>query len=416
MDELDFEGSAQQKPTVTTTTDQKPGVQQDDTTSLDGTFEQEDVTGKDGNDKTNGTDTDDNSSTGELEVGTELEFDGATYTVAENGDIVDKDGNVFKEAKDVKAWLNENNIEDDSPLSINAVQEAVGISVTDEAGNPVEFTNDAAGVKGYVDAVINLRSAELQQGAVNKLFADNPMLKQFVDYTLLNGGDPRGFGEIPDRSGIQLDKDNEAQLEAVIKMAAREFGNNSLNDNYIKYLKASGGLYDEAKSQLAALVQKDQNYRKEIQQRAEAARQQEQQELNQYWNNVNQAIQNRNINGYVIPETFVKEVNGQKITYTPSDFFNYLSRAVETDGNGNVMTGYQRDLNKLSDEEVLNRELLDAWLMFTGGSYKDLVDMATKEEKVKKLLIKSKQQRSSHTVKINKPKSSGKVDFNDILL
>ena len=416
MDELDFEGSAQQKPTVTTTTDQKPGVQQDDTTSLDGTFEQEDVTGKDGNDKTNGTDTDDNSSTGELEVGTELEFDGATYTVAENGDIVDKDGNVFKEAKDVKAWLNENNIEDDSPLSINAVQEAVGISVTDDAGNPVEFTNDAAGVKGYVDAVINLRSAELQQGAVNKLFADNPMLKQFVDYTLLNGGDPRGFGEIPDRSGIQLDKDNEAQLEAVIKMAAREFGNNSLNDNYIKYLKASGGLYDEAKSQLAALVQKDQNYRKEIQQRAEAARQQEQQELNQYWNNVNQAIQNRNINGYVIPETFVKEVNGQKITYTPSDFFNYLSRAVETDGNGNVMTGYQRDLNKLSDEEVLNRELLDAWLMFTGGSYKDLVDMATKEEKVKKLLIKSKQQRSSHTVKINKPKSSGKVDFNDILL
>ena len=241
------------------------------------------------------------------------------------------------------------------------------------------------------------------------------MLKQFIDYTLVNGGDPRGFGELPDRSGIQLDKDNEAQLEAVVRMAAKEFGNNSLNDNYIKYLKSTGGLYDEAKAQLDALVKKDAAVRQQIAQRAEQARVQEQQELQGYWNSVNEAIKSRNINGYVLPESFVKEVNGQKVTLTPNDFFNYLSRAVEVDEQGNSLTGYQRDLNNLSDAEVLNRELLDAWLMFTGGSYKDLVSMAAKEDKVKKLLIKSKQQRTAtSTVKINKPKES-KVDFNDIL-
>ena len=35
------------------------------------------------------------SSTGGLEPGTVVEFEGVEYTVAENGDIVDKDGKVF---------------------------------------------------------------------------------------------------------------------------------------------------------------------------------------------------------------------------------------------------------------------------------------------------------------------------------
>lgn len=415
MDELDFEGGAIEEQTTQPTDDNKGGVQQEDTTALNGTPEQEDVTGKDGTKEPSADTTDDNPSTGELEAGTELEFDGATYTVSENGDILDKDGKVFKEAKDVKAWLDSVNVENDDELSLSSIQASIGITVTDENGQPVEFTNDAAGVKNYIDSVIALKANDLQQGAVNKIFAENPMLKQFIDYTLINGGDPRGFGELPDRSGIQLDKDNEAQLEAVVRMAAREFGNNSLNDNYIKYLKSTGGLYDEAKAQLDALVKKDAAVRQQIAQRAEQARVQEQQELQGYWNSVNEAIKNRNINGYVLPESFVKEVNGQKVTLTPNDFFNYLSRAVEVDEEGNSLTGYQRDLNNLSDAEVLNRELLDAWLMFTGGSYKDLISMAAKEDKVKKLLIKSKQQRTAtSTVKINKPKES-KVDFNDIL-
>jgi hypothetical protein len=79
------------------------------------------------------------------------------------------------------------------------------------------------------------------------------------------------------------------------------------------------------------------------------------------------------------------------------------------------MTGYQRDLNRLSNEEALSKELLDAWLMFTGGSYKDLIDMAINEDKVRRLVIKSKQQRAARTIKVNKPKQ-GKVNPDDIIL
>lgn len=198
-------------------------------------------------------------------------------------------------------------------------------------------------------------------------------------------------------------------------MAAQEFGNKSLNENYIKYLKDSGGLYDEAKQQLTALVEKDAAMRKDIEEQAEANRQAEQARINEYWQNVSKVIEGRIIAGYKLPESFTKEVNGQKVVYTPNDFYNYLNKAIEQDADGNIVTGYQRDLSKLTDEEYLNRELLDAWLMFTGGTYKDLIDMAVKEDNVRKLKIKSKEQRTAKSIKVIK-KQSGKVNMNDIIL
>ena len=403
---------------------------QEDVTHLNGS-DNDDITGKDGSNNNDGQQIDSNensstnsgnddgiSSTGELTTGDSVEVDGTTYTVAENGDLVDDKGTVFKEAKDVADWLKSVEVEEDNNqddnFNINSIQEALGITVTDAEGNVVEFTNDATGVKAYVNSVIDLKSNELQQAAINKLYADNPLLKQFTDYVQLNGT-PRGFGEIPDRSGIQLDKDNITQQEAIIRIAAQEFGNRSLNDNYIKYLRDSGGLYDEAKTQLQALVEKDDAYRKDIEARAAAQREEEATNVANYWKNVNKGIDSRIIAGYKLPESFTKEVNGQKVVITPNDFYNYLSKATEQDTDGNKVTGYQRDLSNLTDEEYLNRELLDAWLMFTGGTYKDLIDMAVKEDKVRQLRVKSKEQRTNKSVKVVR-KSSGKTDINDIIL
>lgn len=423
--DIDFEGSVGQEPTVNA--DNNP-ANQDDKDHLNGP-DVDDVTGQDGNSNTtpdepdnNGEGdadkNDDNSSTGGLESGTEVEFDGNVYVVNDNGDLVDDQGQIFKQASEVDAWLKENNVDadnyEDDTLSLQSIQDYIGTEVADEHGNPVEFPDTPEGVKQYVESVINLRSSEIQQGAINKLFTDAPLLKEFVDYVQLTGS-PRGFGEIPDRSGIQLDKDNEMQLEAVIRMAAKEFGNASLNDTYIKYLKDSGALYDEAKNQLQALVGKDKAYKQQLAEQAEAARQQEQEELNQYWQGVADAIKNRVIGGYKLPETFVREINGQRITFTPDDFYSYVAEAREFNGEEGRMTGYQRDLNRLSNEEALNKELLDAWLMFTGGSYKDLIDMAVKEDNVRRLVIKSKQQRAARTIKVNKPKQS-KVNPDDIIL
>ena len=356
---------------------------------------------------------DKSSSTGELEAGDNVEFEGETYTVAENGDLVDKDGKVFKEAKDVKEWIESLQEETDDTISLETIQDAFGQTIVGEDGKPVEFTNDAAGVQAYVKAVVDLQRNEIAEGAVNKLYADNPLLKQFIDYVQVNGS-PRGFGELPDRTGWQIDKDNAAQQETIVRMAAREFGNASLNDNYIKYLKDTGGLYDEAVNQLKALQDKDKTVRAEIEQRANAARAQEQQEIETYWNKVNDVINGRTIAGYKLPDSFVKEVDGKKQTLTPTDFYNYLSRQTEVDADGNRITGYQKDLANESDDDYLARELITAWLMFTGGTYKDLATMAIKENEVRTLKLKSKENRAHKTVKVTKPASKSSVD--DIVL
>ena len=78
------------------------------------------------------------------------------------------------------------------------------------------------------------------------------------------------------------------------------------------------------------------------------------------------------------------------------------------------MTGYQKDLSSESEEAFMARELITAWLFFTGGTYKDLGDMAIKEEAVRTLKLKSKEHRAHKTIKVTKPANKGSKD--DILL
>ena len=421
--DIDFEGTGNQggvtPPVDNPSGDSQQTITNNDTTNLGGS-EADDITNKpaesgDTAEEIKPTEDTNTSSTGELTAGDTIDVDGIIYTVAENGDLVDDKGNVFKEAKDVQSWLASVEIEDenaDSSITLSSIQKALGVTITDEDGKDVTFTDDADGVKAYVDSVIAVKSQELQEAAINRLYQDNPLLKQFQDYVQLTGT-PRGFGEIPDRSGIRLDKDNEQQLVAVIKMAAQEFGNKSLNDNYIKYLRDSGGLYDEARNQLQALVEKDSEYKKQIETKAQEQRDAQAKATADYWNNVNRIVESRQIGDYRIPESFTKEVDGKKIVITPKDFFNYLSTPKEVDGI--TATGYQHDLAKLTDEEYMNREILDAWLMFTGGTYKDLIDMAVKEEQVRQLRVKSKDRRATKSVKVVKH-NAGKSSIDDIIL
>lgn len=425
--EVDFEGtSVQQETPGGEVTKPNNGAIKPDSVDLNGTPSQEDVTQKDANknnDNLNNNSPVEESNGNESELtltaGDNVEFDGVTYTVAENGDLVNAKGEVFKKANEVKDWLAQQNIEDsnnqtneEDGFTIAQLQSALGTEITDEEGKPVEFTNDIEGIKGYVKAVIDTKSNDIANGAINKLFTDIPQVKELIDYLRVNGT-VRGFGEMPDRSGIKLDQNNEAQQEAIIRMAGEEFNNPSINENYIKYLKSTGALYDEAKKQLEALVRADVACKQAIQQQAEQRRKEEEEYYNNYWQGVHDIIASGKIGGYQIPASFVKTVNGQKMTLTPNDFYNYLYKPAFVDEQGNPYSAYQADLQKQTEEEYLNKELISAWLMFTGGTYKDLAEMAAKEENVRKLIVKSKEQRNNKTVRISKPKA--KVSMDDII-
>uniref|UniRef100_A0AAU8MI96 Uncharacterized protein n=1 Tax=Geladintestivirus 1 TaxID=3233133 RepID=A0AAU8MI96_9CAUD len=344
--------------------------------------------------------------------GDEIELDGVKYTVDDNGNIVDADGNIFQEAANVEQWLKEQNVIDNhnDEINIENIIQSVGIDITDDEGNPVEFTNDADGIKSYIDNVMELRANEIANATMDRFFNEAPIVKDFLDYLTVNGS-PIGFGEIRDLSNVTLDRDNENQLENVIRAAAKEFGNSTLSESYIKYLKDSGGLYDEANRQLQAMVTRDKELAEERKQQADAARKEQEAKVTEYWNNVKSTIDKREIAGYKIPESFTLENDGKKVILTPNDFWSYLTYRDKQTG----LSEYQKDLNAMTDEDIMNNELLDAWLHFTGRSYKDLINMELKKEQVRQLKLSSKNNATRGSIKINRHKSNS-VNIDSIIL
>lgn len=338
-----------------------------------------------------------------LEAGTSIEVGEDTYTVDENGNLLDKNGNIFKEAKDVKSWLNEfENVTDTDKdsISIETIQEAIGVQITDDNDKPVEFENNPEGIKAYIDAVIETAKEEHFETAVNTLYQKYPILNDVLNYYIANGNSLEGFGEVPDRSNITIDDSNEAQQEAIIRTAWEEQGRKGDVESYIAYLKSSGTLLATAKEELVGLQEADEQYRKNIEEEAEYKEAERLQRLENYWNSVHDVIKNRTIAGYQIPESIIISRNGQKLSVTPEDFFNYIYR-VDKDGK----SAYERDLATETPESRRDDEILRAYLKFVGGNYSNLVDMAINKEKVNRLKLKAKE-RNTSTVRISKPKTN----------
>lgn len=343
----------------------------------------------------------------DYEAGTEIEVDGSTYSVAENGDILDKDGNVFKEAKDVKEWVASFEIEDTNPDEINIenLQKTFDVELTDENGKPIEFENTPDGVKAYVESIIEVQKEEIQEAAINTLYAKYPILETLVPYIATNGGSIEGFTDIKDRSGVTIDESNEAQQESIIRESWTEQKISGNVDNYIAYLKANGMLLETAKTELAALQEKDASLREQLAQKAEEAEQAAIERETQFWTGVKETIDSRNIAGYKIPDTIIIERDGKKISATPDDFFNYM---YQVDANGK--SRYDNDLAKESLEDRRNDAILRAYLKFVGGNYTNLVDMAINDKEVKKLKLIAKS-RNHSSVKINKPQANKGKDI-----
>lgn len=346
-----------------------------------------------------------------LEPGTVLDIDDKKYTVDDKGNIIDDKGNIFKEAKDIKEFIDSFNVEDsnnEDEISIDSIKNAFEIDIVDENNTPVEFENSPAGIKSYLDAVIETRENEIAENAINQLYEKVPVLKDIVPYYIANGNSLDGFFEIKDRSNIVIDDNNEAQQEEIIKMSWSEQGRKGDVDNYINYLKSTGALAEVAKEELEALKEKDEQTRKAIAEQAEKAERDAIEKEEKYWKGVKDVIDSRSIAGYKIPDTIIINKNGKKVSATPNDFFNYIYQ-VDKEGKSR----YQYDLANETLEARRDDAILRAYLKFVGGSYSNLVDMAINDKEVKKLKLLAKT-RNTAGVKITKPNSgnkNGKIDF-----
>lgn len=348
----------------------------------------------------------DNSSSDEhdLEEGTIIEDGDNKYTVDKDGNLIDDKGNIFKAKNEVATYLKEFEVDDtkeDDKIDVKSIQELVGVSVTSEDGKPVTFDNTPQGVASYVQSVLDLKRDEFAKAGVNKLFEDYPVVSDFLNYYVANGNSFEGFGELRDRSGIEVDEQNVSQQEAIIREAFREFNRRGNVDKYIQYLKDSNELFNVAKEELEALQKADNEIREANAKEAMRVKEEEEKQLIEFWTGVKECIDKRQIAGYRIPETVIIERNGKQISTTPEDFFNYV---YQVDDKG--LSRYENDLMSLSPAERRDEELLKAWLKYTGKGYDSLIEMAVSDKETKKLkLIASQRKTTKGAIKITKPDS-----------
>lgn len=376
MAEIDFEGTA---INTNSSDDVKEQKQEEDVTSLEGTPDKEDVTGKSNETKENenkNADDDDNQKQeddkfSDVNPGDVVTFDGVDYTIDDDKNLVDADGNIFKSLKDLgDIEISEN---DDNELNISNIIKSIGLDIEDGEGNPIEFSNDVEGVKQYIQTVIGNNIDDIKKDAINELYDSIPNLKEYIDYVELNGTHV-GFGSLPDRRQVQLQKDNVEQHKAIIRQAALEFGNKTLSETYIKYLEDSGRLYEEAETQLNNLIQLDIDNAKKREEQVNRLKAEQEQQEQEYVDAVYNTIKSRKLGDIELPTTFVRNVNGVKKTVTIDDFYKYISEPNVVDDRGTTKTQYAIDTDNLSQQEVINKDILDAWLLFTGNTYKDLVN------------------------------------------
>ena len=346
----------------------------------------------------------------EYSPGTKFELDDKIYTVDENGNVIDDKGAIFKEAKDVADWIKSFNVDDtnENDITIDNIIKAVGTEIVDDDEKPIQFENTANGIKSYIDAVVEVSKNDVAEAALNTLFTQYPFIKDAINYYKANGNSLEGFNEVVDRSDVTLDKDNEEQQKEIIRTAWKERGAKGDVEGYIDYLKSSGSLATIAEDELNNLKQYDADRKAKLAEEAKKAQDEEIRYYQDYWNGVKEVIDSRKIANYQIPESIIINRNGQKLTVTPNDFFNYLYR-VDKEG----FSQYQRDLAAQDQNARRDDEILRAYLTFVGGNYSNLVDMAINEKEVKSIRLKAKQNNKS-TLKITKPTTNNVKNGKDI--
>lgn len=353
------------------------------------------------------------SSTGdsqvELQEGDNVEIDGATYTINNNGDAVGEDGQVFRTRAELAQLIASQAQQE--PSVLETLQSKFGSEFTDENGNPIVFEDSIEGLNSYVETVVRAKQEEAQQAALNSLFATYPQVEQALNYVKLNGS-LEGFNEIPTERPT-LDKNNEEQLASVIREEWKLQNKRGDVNKFIDYCKSAGTLYETAIESDKVVGEINEAKLAETRAKVEAAEQAEREATEAYWKKVDETLAKGDLMGYTIPEQIQCNREGKKVMLSKADFMKYISVPVDESGN----TAYMLDEDKVAPEIAMQDDLLRAYLKFTGGNYSSLVGMAANKEQVLKLRTQAAQSTTAkRTIVINSNGSNSKHVSNDKLV
>ena len=260
-----------------------------------------------------------------------------------------------------------------------------------------DFDDTEEGLTEFVRE-ISQKTAEEQ---LNNLFAQFPEVQEHLDYVLA-GGDSRKFFETQssnvDFSKLNVTEDNVNMQRAIVAQYLQNKGmdNDEIQDTLDSF-EDSGRLFsnaEKAKNNLASMQKQEQQRLIEMQ---KEQYQQQQQELQHFWNEVADTIETGNeFAGVSIPDR------------EKARFFDYISNPVGPNGET------QRDLD-YKDAETEVKLAID-YMMYSGFDLEGIIDKKARTKSVRSLRDKivSNEERIKNSRQSNRKSRSFNVDDLDL--
>lgn len=338
----------------------------------------------------------------------EITIGETSYSINENGEAVDANGNVFKTKEEVLDLLKEqaDSSESDEPL-IKTISKISGFVAVDKDGNELEFEESPEGLAKREAYIVKNYGSELAKQELNSFFQENPDIVEMYNYKRIHGS-IEGFKDRVDYGKITLDESNDDQHKELIISA--EMARGSSRDRAEKianYMVEDGKGKEEAESSLKYLkevqVKKDRD--------AAAARQadidREKAEIAKRHNNIATIVKSGKVNDIQIPEYIkYKNSDGSFINVSRDYLYQYMAKPVK-DGKS------QYEIDKESDD--VSSEILDAYMRLTGFNYSGLIEDKTRQQRVDKLKAIKNNSKLTNKIVIKKKSAGGIASNNDIV-
>lgn len=356
----------------------------------------------------------------------EVEIDGETYTIDENGNAI-KDGNIVytKEQLEEMSEDDDDNddSEDDSVVTINDIAKLSGINLVDDNGNPIEYEWSEEGLAKREADVYTLGKQEGFKDGFTQYLNENPDIAAIIEYKN-RFGTIEGYSNTIDYSKMSL-PESEDELMNLIYAAEIQRGNPPERAKKIaEFAKANNDLANDAKLSLDYLKK---NQEQEIKNRQQQIAIQEQQERQQeiafygvdYINgkevvvpeakgSLYDCIVNKGtLKNYQIPieGITIKSENGIK-KMSRKEVFDYLSKPVK-EIDGVYYTQAQLDeISKINDPQ----EYALRCIANLNGGISNLVEKKIAEKEIKRLRsLKEDKNRAKGKVTKKSENNTGKI-------
>ena len=340
-------------------------------------------------------------STGNGEEETEpeqVEIDGTLYTLDDNGNAVDDNGEIKFTKEQIDAMSDEGANELDGDY-IEAISKASGIVIKDEKGEPVKFEPTIEGFAKREAAVKALGEREGFAKGFNEFLANNPDIAALVEYKS-KFGTIEGYSANVDYSKVEIKDDDNLLADLIYKAEIQKGTSPERAKRIVEFAKANNTLKDDATESL--------NWLRKIKYFGVSYEDDGTVKVHNAPGSLYDLIVVKGqIGEYALPKEGlrIKTTDGEKLI-SRQELFDYFSRPVQ-EINGMVYSQAQIDeINRLSNPA----ELAMRFIMNLDGGVDQLIKAELAKKEVKRLRsLASKTGKNNGNPRVQKTAKDDKI-------